>query len=408
MTEQVTRATFDEVMVPNYAPSAIIPVRGEGSHVWDKEGKEYIDFAGGIAVTALGHSHPTLVNVMREQADQLWHLSNVMTNEPALRLAKKLTEKTFADRVFFCNSGGEANEAAFKLARRYAFDHYGPEKNEIIAFNKSFHGRTLFTVSVGGQPKYKEGFEPTPAGISHCDYNNIDQLKALISDKTCAVVMEPIQGEGGIIPADKEFAKQVRELCDQYNALLVFDEVQSGVGRTGTFYAYEQLDVKPDVLTTAKALGNGFPVGAMLATADVAKSLAVGTHGSTYGGNPMACAIAEAVVDIIDTPDVLSGVNKRHDLFVAGLTAINEKYHVFKDIRGMGLLIGAEVVDSLKGQAKAILNAATKEGLFILVAGADVVRFAPSLIIPEADIAEGFVRLERAVAQVAAEHNLTK
>jgi acetylornithine/N-succinyldiaminopimelate aminotransferase len=404
VTEQVTRATFDEVMVPNYAPSAVIPVRGEGSRVWDKEGKEYIDFAGGIAVTALGHSHPTLVNVMREQAGKLWHLSNVMTNEPALRLAQKLTDKTFADRVFFCNSGGEANEAAFKLARRYAFDHYGPEKNEIIAFNKSFHGRTLFTVSVGGQPKYKEGFEPTPAGINHCDYNNIDQLKALISDKTCAVVMEPIQGEGGIIPANVEFAKQVRELCDQHNALLVFDEVQSGVGRTGTFFAYEQLGVKPDVLTSAKALGNGFPVGAMLTTKDIAASLAIGTHGSTYGGNPMACAIAEAVVDIIDTPEVLGGVDKRHALFVAGLTAINEKYHVFKDIRGMGLLIGAEVVDSLKGNAKAFLVEAAKEGLFVLVAGADVLRFAPSLIIPEADIAEGFVRLERAVAKVVADN----
>ncbi len=402
MAQEVTRATFDEVMVPNYAPSAIIPVRGEGSRVWDKDNKEYIDFAGGIAVTALGHSHPTLVNVMREQAGQLWHLSNVMTNEPALRLAKKLTEKTFADRVFFANSGGEANEAAFKLVRRYAYDHFGPEKHEIIAFNKSFHGRTLFTVSVGGQAKYKEGFEPTPGGIKHCDYNNIEQLKALISDKTCAVVMEPIQGEGGIIPADAEFAKQVRELCDQHKALLVFDEVQSGVGRTGTLYAYEQLGVTPDVLTTAKALGNGFPVAAMLATEDAAKSLAFGTHGSTYGGNPMACAIAEAVIDIVDTPEVLSGIQKRHDLFVKGLTAINEKHHVFKDIRGQGLLIGGEVVDSLAGKAAEFIKASAAEGLFVLVAGPNVLRLAPSLIIPEEDIQEGLARLEKAVAAVMA------
>lgn len=403
MNDQVTRATFDDVMVPNYVPSAVIPVRGEGSRLWDTYGKEYIDFAGGIAVTALGHSHPTLVSVMREQAGQLWHLANVMTNEPALRLAKKLTQKTFADKVFFCNSGGEANEAAFKLVRRYAFDHYGPEKHEIIAFNKSFHGRTLFTVSVGGQPKYKEGFEPTPKGISHCDYNDIEQLKTLISDKTCAVVMEPIQGEGGIIPADIEFAKQVRALCDQYNALLVYDEVQSGVGRTGTLYAYEQLGVTPDVLTTAKALGNGFPVGAMLATNDAAKSLGFGTHGSTYGGNPMACAIAEAVLDIVDTPDVLEGVQQRHDLFFKGLNAINAKYSVFKDIRGMGLLIGAEVSDAYKGNAKAFVTAALEEGLFLLVAGPDVVRMAPSLIIPEADIAEGLARLEKAVAKVVNE-----
>ena len=386
VTQQVTRATFDDVMVPNYAPSAIIPVRGEGSRVWDTEGKEYIDFAGGIAVTALGHSNPTLVNVMREQAGKIWHLSNVMTNEPALRLAKKLTEKTFADRVFFANSGAEANEAAFKLARRYAFDHFGPEKHEIIAFNKSFHGRTLFTVSVGGQAKYKE----------------IEQLKSLISDKTCAVVMEPIQGEGGIIPADKAFAKQVRELCDKYNALLVYDEVQSGVGRTGTLYAYEQLGVTPDVLTTAKALGNGFPVGAMLATEKAAKSLAFGTHGSTYGGNPMACAIAEAVIDIIDTPEVLAGVAKRHDLFVEGLKAINEKYHVFKDIRGMGLLIGAEVIDSLAGKAGEIVKASAAEGLFVLVAGPNVLRLAPSLIITEKDITDGLVRLDKAIATVIA------
>ncbi|MBU2412443.1 MAG: acetylornithine/succinyldiaminopimelate transaminase, partial [Gammaproteobacteria bacterium] len=317
-------------------------------------------------------------------------------------LAKKLTEKTFADRVFFANSGAEANEAAFKLARRYAFDNFGPEKNEIIAFYKSFHGRTLFTVSVGGQAKYKEGFEPTPGGIKHCDYNDIEQLKAIISDKTCAVVMEPIQGEGGIIPADIEFAKQVRELCDQYNALLVYDEVQSGVGRTGTLYAYEQLGVKPDVLTTAKALGNGFPVSAMLATEKAAKSLAFGTHGSTYGGNPMACAIAEAVIDIIDTPEVLGGVAKRHDLFVEGLKAINEKYHVFKDIRGMGLLIGAEVIDSLAGKAGEIVKASAEEGLFVLVAGPNVLRLAPSLIITEQDIADGLARLDKAVATVIA------
>ncbi len=404
MTEQVTRATFDEVMVPNYAPSAVIPVRGEGSRVWDTENNEYIDFAGGIAVTALGHSHPKLVDVMRQQAGQIWHLANVMTNEPALRLAKKLTEKTFADRVFFCNSGGEANEAAFKLVRRYAFDHYGEQKHEIIAFNKSFHGRTLFTVSVGGQAKYKEGFEPPPGGISHCDYNNIEQLKALISDRTCAVVMEPIQGEGGIIPADVEFAKQVRELCDEHNALLVFDEVQSGVGRTGTFFAYEQLGVKPDVLTSAKALGNGFPVGAMLATEKAAKSLAFGTHGSTYGGNPMACAIAEAVIDIIDTPEVLAGVETRRQQFVEGIKAINEKHNIFKDVRGMGLLIGAEVVDNFAGKAALFIKAAAKEGLFILVAGPNVVRFAPSLIIPESDIAEGLARFEKAVAAVIAEN----
>lgn len=401
MTEQITRATFDEVMVPNYAPADIIPVSGKGSRLWDQQGKEYIDFAGGIAVTSLGHAHPVLVETMREQAGKLWHLSNVLTNEPALRLAKKLTQKTFADRVFLANSGAEANEAAFKLARRYAFDHYGPEKHEIISFYQSFHGRTLFTVTVGGQPKYREGFEPTPGGITHCEYNNIEQLKSLISDKTCAVVMEPIQGEGGIVPADENFIKQARELCDQHKALLVFDEVQSGVGRSGTLYAYQQTGIEPDILTTAKSLGNGFPVAAMLCTDKVAKSFSVGTHGTTYGGNPMAAAIAEAVIDIVDSEDVLEGVKKRHAMFVQALKEINDKYHVFKDIRGMGLLIGAEVVDELVGQAKQFLKHAIDEGLLVLVAGPNVVRFAPSLIIPEADIKEGFTRFERAVSKVA-------
>ena len=240
--EPVSRELFDEVMVPNYAPGSVIPVKGEGSHVWDQEGKEYIDLAGGIAVTCLGHNHPGLVGALMEQAEKIWHLSNVMTNEPALRLAKTLCDLTFAERVFFANSGGEANEAAFKLARRYAWEHFGPEKNEIISFKSSFHGRTLFTVSVGGQPKYLEGFEPAPGGIHHADFNDLESVRKLISkDKTCAVVVEPIQGEGGVMPGDPEFLKGLRQLCDENDALLVFDEVQSGVGRTGHLYAYQMM-----------------------------------------------------------------------------------------------------------------------------------------------------------------------
>ncbi|MFB9887962.1 aspartate aminotransferase family protein [Balneatrix alpica] len=398
MTKQVSRATFDEVMVPNYSPAAIIPVRGEGSRLWDQEGREYIDFAGGIAVTALGHCHPVMVKALKEQADKLWHLSNVMTNEPALRLASKLVDATFAERVFFANSGGEANEAAFKMVRKYAYDNFGPEKNEIISFTQSFHGRTLFTVSVGGQPKYRIGFEPVPAGITHVPYNDIEALKAAISDKTCAVVMEPVQGEGGITPADPVFAKQVRELCDQYNALLVFDEVQTGVGRTGSLYAYMNLGVTPDVLTTAKALGGGFPIGAMLTTAKCAQSLGFGTHGSTYGGNPLGCAVAEAVLDEISRPSVLEGVKQKHQLFREGLEAINAKYKVFKEVRGMGLLIGAEVVEEYAGNAKAFVNAGLEQGVMVLVAGPNVVRFAPSLVIPDEDIREGLARLEKAIA----------
>ena len=235
-TFPVTRALFDEVMVPNYAPAAIIPVRGEGSRVWDQGGVEYIDFAGGIAVTCLGHVHPRLVEALTEQAGRLWHVSNVLVNEPALRLARKLCELTFAEKVFFANSGAEANEAALKLARKYASDHHGPDKREIIAFSQSFHGRTLFTVTVGGQPKYTQGFEPLPGGISHVPYNDLEALAGAMSDKTCAVIMEPILGESGVIPATREFVQGVRDLCNRHQALLIFDEVQTGMGRTGYLY----------------------------------------------------------------------------------------------------------------------------------------------------------------------------
>lgn len=398
--KKITRALFDDVMVPNYNPQQFVPVRGAGSRVWDQDGREYIDFAGGIAVNALGHTHPALVEALKQQADKLWHLSNTCTNEPALRLAKKLTDATFADKVFFCSSGGEANEAAFKLARKYAYDTVGPDKHEIISFTQSFHGRTLFTVSVGGQKKYREGFEPVPGGITHLPYNDIDALKAAISDRTCAVVMEPIQGEGGIIPADPEFAKAVRRLCDEHNALLVFDEVQTGVGRTGQLYAYEGLGVTPDILTTAKALGGGFPVGAMLTTDKCAPSLGFGTHGSTYGGNPLACAVAEAALDVINTPEVLAGVNDKRAIFVEELEKINAKHSIFRDIRGGGLLIGAELIEQWHGKAAKFLAAARENGVMILVAGPNVLRMTPSLIIPETDIREGMAKLEQAIARV--------
>lgn len=401
MTE-LTRSTFDKVMVPNYNPQQMIPVRGEGARVWDQDGNEFIDFAGGIAVNAVGHNHPRLVAALKAQADKLWHLSNVYTNEPALALAAKLTDATFADKVFFCNSGAEANEAAFKLIRKYAYDNFGPEKNEIISFTKSFHGRTLFTVSVGGQPKYREGFEPAPGAITHVPFNDIDALKAAISDKTCGVVMEPIQGEGGVIPADPEFAKAVRELCDEHNALLVFDEVQTGVGRSGHLYAYQALGVTPDILTSAKALGGGFPVGAMLTTDKCAPSLGFGTHGSTYGGNPLACAVAGEVFDIVNTPEVLSGVTEKANRFIAGLNKINEKHNIFKEIRNSGLLIGAELVEEWHGKAGEFNKAAHANGLMMLVAGPNVVRMTPSLLITDEEIDAGLAIMEKAFDQVLA------
>lgn len=397
----VERGLFDDVMVPNYAPAAVIPVRGQGSRVWDQQDKEYIDFAGGIAVSALGHCHPALVGALKEQGEKLWHLSNVLTNEPALRLAKKLVDNTFAEKVYFCNSGAEANEAALKLARRWALEVHGEEKSQIIAFKQGFHGRTFFTVTVGGQTAYSDGFGPKPGNIDHAEYNNLDSFKALISDKTCAVMIEPLQGEGGIISPTTEFIQGVSDLCKQHNALLIFDEVQTGVGRLGELYGYMDLNVTPDILTTAKGLGGGFPIGAMLTTTVIAEHLKVGTHGSTYGGNPLACAVAEAVLDTVNTPDILAGVKAKANLYVAGLKAINTKYDVFSEIRGKGLLIGAVLNDKYQGQAKAFLNAAMEEGVMVLVAGASVIRFAPSLIIPDEDIALGLARFEKAVASLA-------
>ena len=400
--DAVQRADFDQFMVPNYAPAAFVPVRGLGSRVWDQSGRELIDFAGGIAVNVLGHCHPALVAALTKQANTLWHISNVFTNEPTLRLGKKLVEATFAERVFFCNSGAEANEAAFKLARRVAHDRFGPEKHEIIAATNSFHGRTLFTVSVGGQPKYSDGFGPKIQGITHVPYNDLEALKAAISDKTCAVVLEPVQGEGGVLPADKAYLEGARELCNAHNALLVFDEVQSGMGRTGELFAYMNYGVVPDILSSAKSLGGGFPIAAMLTTTDLAKHFSPGTHGTTYGGNPLACAVGEAVLDIVNTRQTLDGVKTKSEQFKTRLLALGKQYGLFEQVRGMGLLLGCVLNEAWMGKAKQVLDAATAEGLMILQAGPDVLRFAPSLVVEDADIDEGLARFERALSKLTA------
>ncbi|MBM5573140.1 aspartate aminotransferase family protein [Deefgea sp. CFH1-16] len=398
----LTRAAFDQYMVPNYAPAAFIPVRGEASRVWDQSGKEYIDFAGGIAVNSLGHCHPALVGALTKQANQLWHVSNVFTNEPALELAQKLVDATFADKVFFCNSGAEANEAALKLARRAAIERFGEQKNKVISALSSFHGRTFFTVCVGGQPKYSDGFGPKPAGIEYFEYNNLEAFKALIDDDTACVILEPIQGEGGVVPADAAFLQGVRDLCTQHNAYLIFDEVQSGMGRSGSLFAYQEYGVVPDILSSAKSLGGGFPIGAMLTTAEIAKYLVAGTHGTTYGGNPLACAVAGAVIDVINTPEVLAGVKTKHAQFVDGIHAINAKYPVFSQVRGLGLLIGAVLTEAYQDRAKEILNIAAQNGVMVLMAGPNVIRFAPSLVVNDEEITTGLARLEMAIAQFVA------
>ena len=397
------RQDFDQFMVPIYAPAQPIPVRGKGSRLWDQNDLEYIDFVGGIAVNALGHLHPVAVNALLEQGQKLWHLANGFTNEPALKLAKKLIDHTFAEKVIFCNSGAEANEAALKMARKVGLQSGNTNKNKIIAFKNAFHGRTLFTVSAGGQPKYSQDFAPLPAGISHLPFNDLDAFKAAISDDVCAVILEPIQGEGGIIAADHDFLKGVRELCHQHKAVLIFDEIQTGMGRTGALYAYQHTGVIPDVLTTAKALGGGFPIGAMLTTTELGQQFVVGDHGTTYGGNPLACAVAGAVFDVINSPETLDGVTTRSQLFVDGIQKLNEQYSVFEEIRGKGLLLGCVLKEEYANRAKEIVNLGVEEGVFSLIAGPNIIRFTPSLIIPEEDIQEGLTRFGRALARFISE-----
>lgn len=394
----VSRKTYDEVMVPTYAPSAMVPVRALGLDLWDQEGKRYLDFTSGIAVTSLGHSHPDVVDALVKQAHTLWHCSNIYTNEPVLRLGRALTEATFADRAFFCNSGAEANEAAFKLARKYGHEKFGANKSRIISCLNSFHGRTLFTVTVGGTPKYTEGFAPLPQAIEHIAFNDIDAARAAIGDDVCAVVVEPVQGEGGVTPARVEYLQALRELCDATGALLIFDEVQCGMGRTGSLFAYMGYGVTPDILTSAKALGNGYPIGAMLTTNTVAASFAPGSHGTTYGGNPLASAVSLAVLETINTPEFLARVNAASALFVEQLEAIVRDYpQVFSTVRGKGLMQGLVMAEATRGRAKEITKIAEDHGLMLLIAGMDVIRLLPALVVSDAQIVEACTILRRAV-----------
>ncbi|WP_137174530.1 acetylornithine/succinyldiaminopimelate transaminase [Massilia sp. HP4] len=401
-TLPVSRQTFDEVLVPTYAPAAMVPVRASGLDLWDQEGKHYLDFTSGIAVTALGHANPEVNEALTRQLNTLWHIGNGYTNEPVLRLASALIAATFAERAFFCNSGAEANEAALKLARKYAHGKFGPHKSRIVSCLSSFHGRTLFTVSVGGQPKYTEGFEPLPQDLSHIPYNDIEAARAAITDDVAAVIVEPIQGEGGVIPGNPDYLKALREFCDKTGALLVFDEVQSGMGRCGTLFAYEQMGVQPDVLTSAKALGNGYPIGAMLTTNEIAQYLAVGTHGTTYGGNPLASSVGLKVLELINQPAFLGRVKEASAKVMANLQQLAADYpQVFGQPRGMGLLIGLPMAEGFKGRSKDYTKLCEKLGLMLLIAGPDVVRLAPALVVSDEQIVEADRLMRAAVAEFA-------
>ncbi|HEZ7182951.1 TPA: aspartate aminotransferase family protein [Neisseria meningitidis] len=389
-------------LTPNFAFAPMIPERASGSRVWDTEGREYIDFSGGIAVNALGHCHPALADALNAQMHKLWHISNIYTTRPAQELAQKLVANSFADKVFFCNSGAEANEAALKLARKYVRDRFGGGKSEIVACINSFHGRTLFTVSVGGQPKYSKDYAPLPQGITHVPFNDIAALEAAVGEQTCAVIIEPIQGESGILPATAEYLQTARRLCDRHNALLILDEVQTGMGHTGRLFAYEHYGIVPDILSSAKALGCGFPIGAMLATEKIAAAFQPGTHGSTFGGNPMACAVGSRAFDIINTPETLNHVRSQGQKLQTALLDLGRKTGLFSQVRGMGLLLGCVLDAPYRGRASEITAAALKHGVMILVAGADVLRFAPSLLLDDEDTAEGLRRLEHALTEFAA------
>ena len=394
---KITRKTFDEVMFPCYTPMNMVIKKAHGSYVFDNEGNKYVDLTSGIAVNCLGHTPDGVQKVIKKTCKNLIHVSNIFCNEYTLSLAKKLTSLTGYDKVFFVNSGAEANETALKLARRVAFDDYGADKNEIISFVNSFHGRTFFSVTVGGQESYSDGFGPKPAAITHIPYNDIATFEKTISDKTCAVILEPIQGEGGIIKADDAFLVKVRELCDKFHAALIFDEVQTGVARSGTLYAYEQTPVKPDILTSAKGLASGLPIGAVLTYDNFAKHFVPGTHGSTFGGNALACSVGCYVLDKVSDKKFLENVKATSEYIKASIKKLDEKHHVFDDVRGEGLLMGLVLNKKYSGKSGALQKECFKYKLLTLTAHGDVLRLAPALNIKKSVVDEAMKLLDKAL-----------
>lgn len=394
---KITRKTFDEVMFPCYNPMNMVIKKAHGSYIFDNEGNKYVDLTSGIAVNCLGHTPDGVQKVIKKTCKNLIHVSNIFCNEYTLSLAKKLTSLTGYDKVFFVNSGAEANETALKLARRVAFDDYGAEKNEIISFVNSFHGRTFFSVTVGGQESYSDGFGPKPAAITHIPYNDIATFEKTISDKTCAVILEPIQGEGGIIKADDAFLVKVRELCDKFHVALIFDEVQTGVARSGTLYAYEQTPVKPDILTSAKGLASGIPIGAVLTYDNFAKHFVPGTHGSTFGGNALACSVGCYVLDKVSDKKFLENVKATSEYIKAAIRKLDEKHHVFDDVRGEGLLMGLVLNKKYSGKSGALQKECFKHKLLTLTAHGDVLRLAPALNIKKSVVDEAMKLLDKAL-----------
>ncbi len=378
------RGIYDNVMLPNYSPANFIPKEAKGSKIWDLDNKEYIDFGGGIAVNSLGHSHPSLIKALSDQSQKFWHLSNYLSNEPAINLAKQITDSTFAENVFLSNSGTEANEAAIKIARKY-HSSKGDQRSELVSFKNSFHGRSLLNISLGSSEMHRNGFEPLMPGIKHGEFNNESDLEKLISNNTAAVIVEPVQGEAGVFKASNEFIKKLREECSKKGTLLIIDEVQSGVGRMGTLYGYMQYDIEPDIVTSAKGLGGGIPIGATLTTQSIGECMQPGTHGSTFGGNPMACAVANEVLNIVNNKDFLNDVLEKEKLFLSFLAEFQTK-GVFSEIRSSGLWIGCDLIDKTSNE---VLEQAYDAGLIMVSAGSNCLRLAPALNITNEEIEQG-------------------
>ncbi|MBM7853873.1 acetylornithine/N-succinyldiaminopimelate aminotransferase [Desulfohalotomaculum tongense] len=386
-------AEGNKYVMNTYGRLPLALVKGKGARVWDAEGKEYLDFVSGLAVNSLGHCHPRVVKAIWRQADTLMHVSNLYYIEPQVRLARLLVENCCADRVFFCNSGAEANEGAIKLARKYAKLHHGPDKFEIITAKRSFHGRTLATITATGQSKFQKGFEPLPGGFKYVPFNDLEALQQAAGPNTCAVMLEPIQGEGGIYPATREYLQGVARLCREKNLLLIFDEVQCGLGRTGNFLAYQLYGVEPDIITLAKALGGGFPIGALLAKEHAAAAFQPGDHASTFGGSPLACTAALAAVQVLLEEGVIENARVMGEYLKDKLNQLAQRHRQIKEVRGAGLMLGVEVED--KGPD--IVNRCRERGLLINCVNNNVLRFLPPLIIKEKEIDAAIEILDKAL-----------
>jgi predicted acetylornithine/succinylornithine family transaminase len=396
MNENEIMAIAAENIMNTYKRFPVVLVKGSGAKVLDINGKEYLDFIAGIAVCNLGHSHPEVVAALKDQLDKLTHVSNLYYTEPQAQLAKLLVDNSFADKVFFCNSGAEANEAAIKLARKYAHENMGKERFELITMKDSFHGRTMATITATGQEKFQFGFTPLLEGFTYVPFNDLKALEAAISPKTCGVMLEPIQGEGGVNIPDENYLASVRDICDRHGILMILDEVQTGIGRTGKLFAYEYSGITPDIMTLAKGLANGFPVGAMLATDKVAKTFVPGNHASTFGGNPLAMAAANAVVSIILQEGVLDNCQKIGGYFQSELKKLQQKHKIINEVRGKGLIIAA----SLNVEAVNIVNGCLEKGLLINSTGGKTLRFVPPLTIKEKEVDQAINILDEVMGGV--------